>query len=111
MTAMPLWTVDAMSAATRAAPAGALPVDVTGISIDTRSIGVGDAFFAIKGDHRDGHDFVEAALAAGAALAVVAAERRDAFPNEAPLLVVADVLEALRDLGAAARARSGAKFA
>jgi UDP-N-acetylmuramoyl-tripeptide--D-alanyl-D-alanine ligase len=111
MTAMPLWTVDAMVAAMGAAPAGAPPADVSGISIDTRTIGAGDAFFAIKGDHRDGHEFVEAALAAGAGLAVVAADRRDAFPNEAPLLVVADVLEALRALGRAARARSGAKFA
>ena len=42
---------------------------------------------------RDGHDFVEAALKAGGGLAVVAADKRDMFPNDAPLLVVPDVLE------------------
>ena len=52
---------------------------ITGISIDSRSIGRGEAFFAIKGDARDGHDFVPAALANGAGLAVVAADKRDAF--------------------------------
>ena len=61
-----------MATAMRAEKSGALPADVTGISIDSRSIGKGEAFFAIKGDNRDGHDFVEAALKAGAGLAVVA---------------------------------------
>jgi UDP-N-acetylmuramoyl-tripeptide--D-alanyl-D-alanine ligase len=94
----PLWTVAAMAQAMRAQSAGALPADISGISIDSRSIAPGDAFFAITGDNRDGHDFVPAALAAGAALAVVAAERRASFAAAAPLLVVADVLAALRDL-------------
>ena len=81
-----------------------------GLSIDTRTIAPGEAFFAIKGDARDGHDFVEAALKAGAGLAVVAADKRDAMPKDAPLLVVPDVLEGLRALARAARARSKAKF-
>ena len=74
----PLWSVEAMLAAMRAAPAGPLPSAVPGISIDTRTIAPGEAFFAIKGDTRDGHDFVQAALEARAGLAVVAAGRRDA---------------------------------
>src|SRR5262247_685457 len=109
MTDRPLWSVEAMIAAMRASPAGRLPASVPGISIDTRTIAPGEAFFAIKGDNRDGHDFVAAALAAGAGLAVVAANRRESFPKDAPLLVVADVLEGLRDLARAARARSRAK--
>jgi UDP-N-acetylmuramoyl-tripeptide--D-alanyl-D-alanine ligase len=108
MTSSPLWTVDAMTAAMRAARAGALPASVPGISIDTRTLARGDAFFAIKGDNRDGHDFVQAALKAGAGLAVVAADKRASFPADAPLLVVADVLDGLRDLARAARARSKA---
>ena len=60
-------------------------------------------------DRRDGHEFVPAALAAKAALAVVAAERRADMPNDAPLLIVPDVLAALRALAAAARARTHAK--
>ncbi|MBV8321196.1 MAG: UDP-N-acetylmuramoylalanyl-D-glutamyl-2, 6-diaminopimelate--D-alanyl-D-alanine ligase, partial [Hyphomicrobiales bacterium] len=105
MTDRPLWAVEAMVAAMRAARNGPLPPSVPGLSIDTRTIAPGEAFFAIKGDNRDGHDFVAAALAAGAGLAVVSADRRESFPQDAPLLVVADVLEGLRDLARAARAR------
>jgi UDP-N-acetylmuramoyl-tripeptide--D-alanyl-D-alanine ligase len=110
MTSPPLWTVDAMAAAVRAARGGPLPLSVPGISIDTRTIAPGEAFFAIKGDNRDGHDFVAAALAAGAGLAVIAADKRDGFPEDAPLLVVPDVLDGLRDLARAARLRSQAKI-
>jgi UDP-N-acetylmuramoyl-tripeptide--D-alanyl-D-alanine ligase len=105
MSGQALWTVDAMAAAMRARGEGPLPATVGGISIDSRTLAAGDAFFAIKGDARDGHDFVDAALKAGAGLAVVSADRRAALPADAPLLVVDDVLEALRDLARAARAR------
>jgi UDP-N-acetylmuramoyl-tripeptide--D-alanyl-D-alanine ligase len=108
MSADGIWSVDAMAAAMDARGEGALPAHVTGISIDTRTIAPGEAFFAIAGDNRDGHDFVADALAAGAGLAVVAADKRARVPAAAPLLVVADVLEALRDLARAARARSSA---
>ena len=105
MSERPLWTIEAMASAMGARREGPLPESVRGISIDSRSIGPSEAFFAIKGDNRDGHDFVNDALQAGAALAVVAAATRDQFPKDAPLLVVTDVLEALRALGRAARAR------
>jgi UDP-N-acetylmuramoyl-tripeptide--D-alanyl-D-alanine ligase len=110
MTDRPLWSVEAMLSAMRAAPAGPLPPSVPGISIDTRTIAPGEAFFAIRGDNRDGHDFVQAALAARAGLAVVAADRRSSFPEHMPLLVVDDVLESLRDLARAARTRTHAKI-
>src|SRR5262245_66149410 len=96
MTDRPLWSVEAMAAAMRAAPAGRLPASVPGISIDTRTIAAGEAFFAIKGDNRDGHDFVAGALAAGAGLAVVAAARRNALPADAPLLLRSHVAQSLR---------------
>jgi UDP-N-acetylmuramoyl-tripeptide--D-alanyl-D-alanine ligase len=104
-----LWTIDAMATATGAERQGALPQSISGISIDTRTIAPGEAFFAIQGDNRDGHEFVAAALRAKAGLAVVAADRRGQFPNDAPLLVVPDVLAALRDLAGAARSRTHAK--
>jgi UDP-N-acetylmuramoyl-tripeptide--D-alanyl-D-alanine ligase len=94
-----------MAQAMGAERAGALPDTVSGISIDSRSISPGEAFFAIKGDARDGHEFVAAALKAGAGLAVIAAERRSEFAGDVPLLVVRDVLDGLRDLARAARAR------
>jgi UDP-N-acetylmuramoyl-tripeptide--D-alanyl-D-alanine ligase len=106
----PRWTLDAMAAAMKAERAGALPREVPGLSIDTRTIEPGAAFFAIQGENRDGHDFVEAALKSGAGVAVVAAAKRAAMPKGAPLLVVPDVLAALNDLARAARARSNAKI-
>ena len=105
MTARLLWTVDAMAAAIGAEREGALPQSVPGISIDSRTLAPGDAFFAIQGDNRDGHDFVGPALAGKAGLAVVSSSRRAELPRAAPLLVVPDVLAALRALAAAARAR------
>jgi UDP-N-acetylmuramoyl-tripeptide--D-alanyl-D-alanine ligase len=102
-----LWTIDDMAAAMRATRSGALPADISGISIDSRSIGKGDAFFAIQGDSRDGHEFVDAALKAGGGAAVVARGKK--FPAGAPLLILDDVLEGLRDLACAARARTAAK--
>jgi UDP-N-acetylmuramoyl-tripeptide--D-alanyl-D-alanine ligase len=108
MSARALWTVDDMVAAMGAERQGALPQTVLGLSIDSRTMGRDEAFFAIA-DRRDGHEFVAAALAAKAGLAVVAADRRAGFPKDAPLLVVPDVLAALRALAAAARARTQAK--
>ncbi len=105
----PLWTSTAMAEAMHAAQRGVLPKDVTGISIDSRTLTPGEAYFAIKGDVHDGHDFVDAALKNGAALAVVAASHADKFSADARLLVVDDVLAGLVDLGIASRARLGAK--
>src|SRR5471030_774052 len=109
MNTMPLWTSGAMAAAMHAAVNGALPEAITSLSIDTRTIAPGEAYFAIKGDVHDGHDFVSAALKAGAALAVVEAAQRDKFAADAPLLVVDDVLAGLVDLARAARARLDAQ--
>ena len=109
MSATPLWTSKAMAEAMRAAINGALAEAVTGLSIDSRTIAPGEAYFAIKGDVHDGHDFVAAALKAGAALAVVETAQRDKFAPDAPLLVVEDVLAALVDLAHAARARMDAQ--
>jgi UDP-N-acetylmuramoyl-tripeptide--D-alanyl-D-alanine ligase len=104
----PLWTSAAMTEAMRAATQGRLPTGVTGLSIDSRTIRPGEAYFAIKGDLHDGHDFVEAALKAGAALAVVESAQREKFPTDAPLLIVDDVLAGLVDLARASRARLNA---
>jgi len=105
-----LWNVDAVAAAMHARRDGALPKDICGLSIDSRTVGRGDAFFAISGENRDGHDFVAAALDAGAGLAVVGESRRAAMPADAPLLVVPDVLAGLVDLARAARSRSSARI-
>jgi UDP-N-acetylmuramoyl-tripeptide--D-alanyl-D-alanine ligase len=106
----PLWTAQAMAKAVRGRLQGAVQENVTGISIDTRTIAPGEAFFAIKGDRLDGHDFVEAALSKGALLAVVDEQSSKKFPKEAALLVVPETLQAMRDVASAARVRSSAKI-
>jgi UDP-N-acetylmuramoyl-tripeptide--D-alanyl-D-alanine ligase len=104
-----LWSVAAMAEAMAAEHSGPLPSAVCGISIDSRTIAPGEAFFAISGSSRDGHDFVPAALQAGAAVAVVSASKGSMIPDSAPLLIVADVLAGLMQLARAARTRSRAK--
>ena len=96
-----IWTRDEAAAAT----GGACPRDwtATGVSIDTRTLRAGDLFVALTAA-RDGHDFVARALALGAAAALVA-RVPEGVACDAPLLVVPDVLDGLRALGAAARAR------
>lgn len=106
-----LWTADELIAATGGRPLGTMPEGVTGISIDSRSLEPGEAFFAIKGDAMDGHDYATAALANGAALVVIAEEKLPAFGRmTAPIVVVKDVLKALEKLGVAARKRTKAKI-
>jgi UDP-N-acetylmuramoyl-tripeptide--D-alanyl-D-alanine ligase len=102
-----LWSLDAMATAMWANRSGTLPSNVAGISIDSRTLAKGDAFFAIQGENRDGHEFVDGALKVGASLAVVARGLEQRFSG-APLLIVPDVLEGLRDLARAARARLNA---
>jgi UDP-N-acetylmuramoyl-tripeptide--D-alanyl-D-alanine ligase len=105
-----LWTSAELVAAMDGRPFGTLPESVGGISIDTRSMAPGDAFFAIKGDRFDGHDFATAAMAAGAGLMVVSEARLPSLGRLAvPMIVVDDVLAALGKAGIAARARSKAK--
>ena len=84
MSAAPLWTSRAMARGdARLRSTARCRMRVTGLSIDSRTIAPGEAYFAIKGDVHDGHDFVDAALKAGAALAVVEtrAARQDSPPT------------------------------
>ncbi len=104
-----LWTGAAFVEAIGGQLRGTAPETITGVSIDSRSIAPGEAFFAIVGDRLDGHDFVGQALTAGGGIAVVSADMADRFAaDRSPLLVVDDTLDALRRLGRAARRRSDA---
>ena len=106
-----LWETDVLIDAMQARPMGDLPEGVTGISIDTRSLEAGEAFFAIRGERFDGHDFLSTAQRAGAGIAVVAEQKLPALGRvQIPMLVVDDVLKALSRLAEAARARSKAKI-
>lgn len=101
----PLWTSEDATRATQGNTTAEWQAN--GVSIDTRTLLPGDLFVALK-DARDGHDFVSAALAKGAAAALVT-HRPEGVSDNAPLLIVPDVLAALTDLARFARARSAAK--
>jgi UDP-N-acetylmuramoyl-tripeptide--D-alanyl-D-alanine ligase len=97
-----LWTAGEIAAATGGSVHG--DFEASGVAFDSREIGAGDLFVAMKGEATDGHLFVGQAFAAGAAGALASEE----VPH--PHVRVADTATALNDLGAASRARSGARI-
>jgi UDP-N-acetylmuramoyl-tripeptide--D-alanyl-D-alanine ligase len=99
----PLWSFEALVEAAAGIPSHASAQPVTGVSIDTRTLMPGDLFVALK-DQRDGHDFVRAAFAKGAAAALVS-DTYVAADGDGALIRVADPLRALEAIGRAARAR------
>jgi UDP-N-acetylmuramoyl-tripeptide--D-alanyl-D-alanine ligase len=76
-----------------------------GASLDSRSVPDQGLFIAIHGEHADGHDFVTAAFAHGAAAALVS--REVSLPDGRTLLLVPDVPAALLALGRFVRLREG----
>ncbi len=93
--ALTLADVVAATGGTLATPAaGETPF--TGVSIDSRTIGTGELFVAVKGPRFDGHDFLAEAAGRGAAAALV---HRDApAPARLPLVRVADTTAGLSQL-------------
>jgi UDP-N-acetylmuramoyl-tripeptide--D-alanyl-D-alanine ligase len=105
-----LWTQPELAGAFGGDSTEPLSAAVGGVSIDTRTLQAGDLFFAIKGETRDGHDYVARAFEAGAAAAVVARERAGSFAPFGPLFATGDTLKAMERLGVASRSRSKARI-
>jgi UDP-N-acetylmuramoyl-tripeptide--D-alanyl-D-alanine ligase len=99
--ALALWTAKTIACATRGK--ASTDFQVSGVEIDSRDVIEGDLFFALKGESMDGHRFVEAAFAKGAAAAVV--DR----PVEGPHVLVENTSQALEFLARASRARTDAR--
>jgi UDP-N-acetylmuramoyl-tripeptide--D-alanyl-D-alanine ligase len=102
---MSLWTSTEAEAATLGKASRAF--EVSGLSIDTRTLKAGDLFVALQGDNRDGHDFLRAAFDAKAGAALVT-HTPDGVTG--PVLTVGHTQRGLEDLARAARARSHAKI-
>lgn len=68
----------------------AADAEITGISYDSRDVAPGHVFFAMKGGSHDGHRFVQAALASGAAAIVAERETPEAASAGIGLVVVPD---------------------
>lgn len=90
---------------------GAAELEVQGVAIDSRAIGGGELFVAIRGESQDGARFVPTALAQGAAALMVSALPASPSTSEAaaPRIEVADTTRALGDLAAYHRTRWGGR--
>src|SRR5262245_1149830 len=97
-----LWTSAEIAQAVGGTEQGAL--EVNGVACDSREVGAGDLFIAMKGEHTDGHRFVDQARDSGAAGVLVS--QSVAMPH----VLVADTTEGLNALGLAARARGEAQI-
>lgn len=97
------FTTDEIAAVTKGEVVGA-PATVAGAAIDSRSVSGGELFVPLVAE-RDGHDFVEAAVAAGAAAYLTAQPELDDPVEDAAAVRVDDTMEAFTRLGAAARDR------
>ncbi|MBL4616105.1 MAG: UDP-N-acetylmuramoyl-tripeptide--D-alanyl-D-alanine ligase [Robiginitomaculum sp.] len=97
-----LWTCDEIAAATDGELLSGNDWQVSGVSIDSRTLVKGDLFVALNVD-RDGHEFVSSANKAGAIASIVS--RNDVVGAK---VLVSDPLQALTQLGMAARKRSAA---
>jgi UDP-N-acetylmuramoyl-tripeptide--D-alanyl-D-alanine ligase len=95
------WTLDTIAAALAGEAVGKLPrgsAELTGITTDTRKIGKGNAFLALRGERFDGHDYLRDAVRDGAAALIVSrAPKVDTLG--VPIFEVRDTLIALGALG------------
>jgi len=109
------WTVEEVARALGVTRPGGLDAlaRVAGVSIDSRTVAKGELFVAIHGPRHDGHNFVVAALDAGALACVAAKDRLPAFdePVRSKLFPVADTLAALQGLAQAVRNQWGGRLA
>jgi UDP-N-acetylmuramoyl-tripeptide--D-alanyl-D-alanine ligase len=91
------WTLDRIAAALANNAVGKLPrgsASFTGITTDTRKIGKGNVFVALKGERFDGHDYLSDAVRDGAS-AVVVSKAPKLNTLDVPVFEVADTLIAL----------------
>ena len=100
---LPLSKIAEFVAASGDLPRGSREPVAQAYSIDSRTIGRGQLFFAVKGERLDGHDFVASALEKGAVGAVVRKDQLHRYASHAQLLAVEDTLVALQTLATAVR--------
>lgn len=98
---MSLWTAAEIARATGGTASANF--EASSVAFDSREVGPGDLFLALKGAATDGHKFLDDVFARGASGAIVSQ------PCAHPHVRVADTAAALEDLGRAARARMGGR--
>lgn len=100
------WTLQEAAAAMQGQLLAEQSMEFAGAAIDTRQIQRGQLFFALSGTRVDGHDYLAAAQAAGAAAAVVEREQDSTMPQ----IVVSNTRQALAELAVAWRQSYGGQL-
>jgi len=101
------WTVDVVAKHAKGVLKGNPDLQVSGCIIDSRQAQGGEMFFALPGEHVDGHDFIEAAWKKGAVLVIAEEDRfkgpieTQSVPEGKALLLVKSVFSALQELAKA----------
>ncbi len=101
---MALWTWSELVLACGVDQSASGP-DISGISIDTRTLATGDLFIALSGDHRDGHEYVQLAEKSGAAAMLVSRDTHCSLPE----IRIENTLHGLWTIGEAGRRRMAGK--
>jgi len=110
---LPLTAGDIVMATGGRLEQGSREQGIAGVSIDSRTIGGGELFVAIRGDRFDGHAFVGAAMARGALGAIVETQNIEATraaataSQDAVIVSVQDTTRALQDIARDVRRRAG----
>lgn len=80
--------------------AGDLNQEITGISMNSKTIQPGDLYAAVAGAQHHGADYINEAISAGAVAVVTDASGANRIPEDVPYLIVEDVRSALADAAA-----------
>lgn len=104
MSAVLDWTLADVASATGGTLVGVASTPVVAVGTDSRNVAPGELFVAVRGVRFDGHDFAAAAMAAGAAAALVEVGGAAVSPR----VEVDDTSVALRDLAVRRRAQLAA---
>lgn len=106
-----MWMLDEIIEATKGKPFKVVKSYFTDISTDTRTIKEGELFIPLKGDHYNGHNFLEDAFkASGAGCLCEASKAHKAEHLNQTVILVKDTLKALIDLARYRRKKLEGRF-
>jgi UDP-N-acetylmuramoyl-tripeptide--D-alanyl-D-alanine ligase len=105
----PMFTIDqVIKAVGGVLIAGSANNNICGVATDSRQVGKGNIFIALRGENFDGHNFVQKAVEKGAASIIISNEALpdlEKMDKNVSIIKVADTLEALGDLAHSYRQR------
>ncbi len=101
---------DLIAALDRPLCTGSLDAEISAVTADSRLAGPGTAFVAIRGEKRDGRQFIPQALEAGAAAIIADSAPESGHPEEVPYIQVSDTRHALAVLAGILAGEPSAKL-